>query len=270
MRTVIDGLTYVGLISDCGVIGSGVNTSHDTSSTVLQVKPAFIGLTGKSFKYRPGINETSAVIENAYNGYTSIGGIVGLNNRARVFNSYTKRVKILTAKVGATSFNFNVGGVVGFNYVSKYATGIRGEGVSSCYADGNAIVLSIILWADTSHGMAYVGLGGVAGGTQKATSVPDDQYSIRYSYGINNVFRCYNACYGKLPYLSTRVGFQRPLQPQEQLYKGKHGHGNGGRRRTNENSASYYCWGGTTSSFVPMIQHYKGSGETMKTVRAIC
>ena len=41
MRTVIDGLTYVGLISDCGVIGSGVNTSHDTSSTVLQVKPAF-------------------------------------------------------------------------------------------------------------------------------------------------------------------------------------------------------------------------------------
>lgn len=262
MRTVIDGLTYVGLISDCGVIGSGVNTSHDTSSTVLQVKPAFIGLTGKSFKYRPGINETSAVIENAYNGYTSIGGIVGLNNRARVFNSYTKRVKILTAKVGATSFNFNVGGVVGFNYVSKYATGIRGEGVSSCYADGNAIVLSIILWADTSHGMAYVGLGGVAGGTQKATSVPDDQYSIRYSYGINNVFRCYNACYGEATvFVDKGWPFKDHYNPKNNYTKVSMGMGmvvGGGQ---NENSASYYCWGGTTSSFVPMIQHYKGSGE---------
>ncbi|MDD4315914.1 MAG: hypothetical protein PHC84_02010 [Clostridia bacterium] len=186
---ITSGLTnYNGLIIDSGVIGNAINLSYNRTSTKLYVYP-----DGRGDDFTATIDELSAANTTRNSGYTSVGGIVGYNN-ARVFNSYMKKTKIVMAKNAPPGFYMHLGGVVGFNDLGAIT---QGRGVSSCYSDGNAIILINTLYADSASGSGNIGIGGVVGGTKSySLSTSASHYSVRYCYAINNQFRMYSAAFG--------------------------------------------------------------------------
>lgn len=186
------GLTnYNGLVTDCGVLGTGTNVSYNKTNTKLYVYPVNRGTL-----FTPSIDQLSAADTLRNAGYTSVGGVVGYNS-GRVFNSYMKRTKALFAKNAPPAFIVHLGGVVGFNDVGSIS---QGRGVSSCYSDGNALILINTMHADNASGAGNIGIGGVVGGTKSYNqSTNASHFSVRYCYAINNSFRMYSAAFGDLP-----------------------------------------------------------------------
>ncbi len=239
------GLTnYNGLVTDCGVLSNDGNTGYNRTGAKL-----YVYSNGRRDVLAPTIDNISAADSTRNGGYTSVGGIVGYNS-GRVFNSYMKKSKILMAKNSPPGYFMHLGGVVGFNDVGAIS---QGRGVSSCYSDGNGLVLNNIMYADNASGAGNIGIGGVVGGTKSYGQSSDaSHFSVRYSYGINNSFRMYSAAFGEAckPTVKEFDGYwwfdvNEPQNNQTTL-KLNVGLVVGGG--TPQMSRAYYSWGATRSS----------------------
>lgn len=258
----ISGLIYSGLVIDCSVVNSAVDQDMDLTNTKLYVYPTMVG-ENKALNFKPLFEERTAVNESIPGtGYTSVGGIAGLN-QGRVFNSYVRSTKILAMRNSRPEYHFHIGGVVGFNQVGSIT---NGRGISSCYSDGNSLLISNIIW---SHNLTdqeaasnvYVGIGGVVGGTMNVSGNNVSDYSIRYCYGINNKFYSYNVNFGADFQDGDKSGlwgmwgdrYQNPFNNNTTLHMNVGLVVGGGKR---EMSRAYYSWGGTNSSWVSTESYY--------------
>lgn len=244
------GVRSFGLITDCGIEGSNVSIDEvniNDNTARLYVYPSIP--TGKTLDFQPGIDDIEACWQYPeIGGETSVGGLLGVNS-GKLYNSYVKKIKVLAMKNATPPFNVNMGGVVGYNNVS---TTEGGKGVSSCFSESNALVLSNILWSPSPSALlAGVGIGGVAGGSNGGgNSIAD--FSVRYCYGINNKFYVTSANYGA----NFKDGSEYGI-----FVKKKYDNPDNNKTKirmiaslivggaTREKSRAYYCWGGTNSSW---------------------
>ncbi len=263
-----------GLIIDCGILGTGRGITpsqapnYSATNRIMFVYQKNYSLaTPSTDQSLDDINTTVAF------GYTNIGGITGLNE-GRVFNSFLKNTKIVAVKNSPGDYIVSMGGVAGFNNVGAVS---QGRGISSSFAEGNALILSNIMYAnavpnssdpeDSNNKAARIGIGGVAGGTRsmQAHQTDDMDFSIRYCYAIDNYFGMRSSAYGTgfeeksiLKIGIDLIKIQVPINNYNYLnaYVGLIV---GGPRP--EMSRCYYCWGGTNSSFVSINDYYKSTGE---------